>query len=209
MIYKFSFSINFSSYYLTLKQGRGSVVVHGEAAEAVRDTIDCGPLGGQFLREDRDEVLLLEVGPLGEPGQQVVHLLVVGQLRPLVTDPPLQHPWFTWCTGQTITHVVVTHSVSFVFCLIIPFDINIQVQDVLFCVTMDRRQSHYSPTPPVASHRKNNECRMKFDMIKLCFSVATKCKSTQHFTFNGSNNRFVGTAETWTSIINLQYFWII
>ena len=83
------------SSYLTLKQGRGSVVVHGEAAEAVRDAIEGGPLGGQLLCQDRDEVLLLEIRPLGEPGQQVVHLLVVGQLRPLVTDPPLQHPGFT------------------------------------------------------------------------------------------------------------------
>ena len=75
-----------------MEQGRWPVVIQSQTVETVTDTIDRGPLGGQLLREDGDEVLLLQVGPVVEPGEEVVHLLVVGELGPLVAHPPLQHP---------------------------------------------------------------------------------------------------------------------
>ena len=82
--------------------------------------ITCGPLVGHLLSQDRNKVLLrqtgqicwggwragcsvvhqchhcglthlLQVWPVDEPGEQVVHLLVAAQVLSLVAHPPLQH----------------------------------------------------------------------------------------------------------------------
>ena len=93
--------------HLTLEQGRWPVVIQSQTVETVTDTIDRGPLRGQFLREDGDEVLLLQVGPVVEPGEEVVHLLVVGELGPLVAHPPLQHPRLAGArAGHAVRHAV-------------------------------------------------------------------------------------------------------
>ena len=87
-------------------------------------------LGRKLLGQDRNKVFSLQVGPAIKPGEQIVHLLVIGQLWPLIAHPPLQHskrfhnqkcshvnitvlvlPGLTWCARQTVTHVV-THFCS-------------------------------------------------------------------------------------------------
>ena len=66
--------------------------------------VDGGPLGRELLCKDGHKVLLLKVRPLGEPGKQVVHLLVVRELCPLVADPSLQHPGLAGGAGHAVAH---------------------------------------------------------------------------------------------------------
>ena len=66
------------------------VVVQVEAVDAAVQLRVLGHLG----RQDGDEVLPLEVGPLIEPGEEVVHLLVAVEVCPVVGHPPFQHSRF-------------------------------------------------------------------------------------------------------------------
>ena len=77
--------------HLAFKQWRRSAVVNAETIQIFLNSIRVYHLGRKLLGQDRNKVFSLQVGPAIKPGEKIVHLLVIGQLWPLVTHSPFQH----------------------------------------------------------------------------------------------------------------------
>ena len=81
--------------YLTGEERGRPVGVGVHGLDAVGEVpVDClsGLAGLHPAGEDGDEVGLLQLGPVGEPAEEVVHLLVAAEVGAVVGDAARQHP---------------------------------------------------------------------------------------------------------------------